>query len=109
MSVEPIKTCHIMKAVTVDIEVEAQFPDWICYSCPDIESKIKALEQEISKFESFLRDHRSQDVVKLFVRRIKKDLCSACKKFFEEASDPDFENGRPYCDNCGAFLEGWTK
>jgi len=39
-------------------------------------------------------------MVQLNVKRIHKDLCSACQAQWE----PDEENGKLFCANCGAEI-----
>lgn len=104
--------CRINRGVVVDARVTAEFPiDWYEWSRYDKETKRRVqggpedlaacLEHKCEEFVDFLRDHRSQDVVQLFVERVRKDQCSECG----EEWDPVQEAGSTFCGWCGAELE----
>ncbi|HET6456076.1 MAG TPA: hypothetical protein VFI02_16845 [Armatimonadota bacterium] len=105
MSVEEqVKTCRIVKRLT-DVQVIASFPHirepyWIKGAHERAEAYAQELERAVSDFDDFLRDHRSQDIVRLDVERDIKDVCSSCGEEWEEAK----EDGVTYCASCGATL-----
>ncbi len=57
-------------------------------------------DEAVKEFERFLNDHRSQDMVRLDVKRSYKDICSACGEHWETDSD---EMGLS-CASCGARI-----
>ena len=95
------RKCTIRKGVVVDAHVEATFPHVDRWYGRTVEEYGTALERACKEFEEFLRDHRSQDVVRLSVERECKDICSVCEAEWDQDDD---ENG-PCCANCGATLK----
>ena len=93
--------CH-KKNILYEVTVEADLSGmcWFNYSV-SLEERAKQLERAVKEFTEFLRDHRSQDLVLFNVRRINKDVCSACFEQWETDID---ENGT-YCMYCGAYVE----
>jgi len=106
--------CTILRGVVIDAHVTAEFPirpyEYGRWSKEEQrmlpgtpEDLAKLLEQRCREFVDFLRDHRSQDIVRLDVVRERKDLCSVCKQEWDEAIDD--ETKERYCACCGAILE----
>ena len=94
-------TCHKRTHVLSDIRVEADLSGMTWFSRPaSLEEQAKVLERAVKEFEAFLRDHRSQDMVRLDVQRIYSDLCSNCGDVWES----DFYDGAIHCAACGAML-----
>ena len=99
------KTATIIKNVLLDAHVVADVSGmlpWVITS--DMRNKeeyARRLESAVKEFHDFLRDHRSQDMVKLEVVRKVADICSNCKnekEVFYEGS------GAAYCAHCGALI-----
>lgn len=94
----------------VDARVEAEFTlSWVdrhIYGHAGVwrertpEELAQLLEQRCLEFEEFIRDHRSQDPVRLTVQRQYQEQCSAC----HQAWDPDTSGRVPTCGYCGAEL-----
>lgn len=71
-----------------------------------IEEKAEATDAAVREFETFLREHRSQDRIRLCVRRKYADLCSCCGCEWEpDDDDGDGKKVPPYCAQCGAEIE----
>lgn len=88
---------NILYDVRVEADLSGMISRWRNESNEEI---AKDLDEAVKEFERFLRDHRSQDMVKLTVNRIYKDICSACKGQWETDSN---EMGL-FCANCGARI-----
>jgi hypothetical protein len=74
----------------VRIECEAPYvPVWVGHT---MEARAKHLDQWAREFNSFIRDHRSQDDVTVNVTRVFGDICSHCKRDWETDDD-----GLPVC------------
>jgi len=71
--------------------------DPVVWMAPTPATRVKALDDWVKEFDKFLRDHRSQDLVRLSVQRIYKTICSVCNGTWEE------DEGT--CANCGAPTE----
>lgn len=98
------QTFKIIKNAVIDVKLEASFDRHIqSWRYKDKLQYGKELEKEVKNFESFLRDHRSQDLIDLNVTYIKGDICSACKRELETYFDEDEKCF--YCYNCGAKLD----
>ena len=94
-------TCYKRTHVLTDVRVEADLSGMIWWNYPaSLEEQAKALERAVKEFEDFLRDHRSQDIVRLNIERIYSDLCSNCGDVW----DSDFYDGADHCLMCGAIL-----
>ena len=65
-----------------------------------VDNYAKRLEREAKDFEEFLRDHRSRDVYSFTVVRKYEEICSFCKRGWEELDD-----GEPVC--CQAAIDEW--
>lgn len=96
-----VKTCRVIKNVTVDAKVEAEFPKLFRYRRVTPEDRARELESACAEFEVFIRDHRSQDWLELSVVRVKQDVCSHCGNQWEPMDD----DGKTLCGHCGAELE----
>ena len=85
--------------VTTDIRVIADMSAvtrWIRWDdYPRIE---RALKDAVDEFNSFIRDHRSQDHVRLEVERTVQEQCSVCHAEWETMLD---DNGTIVCASCG--------
>ena len=102
MSDTETKTAYKRKHVLVDVVVEADLSGMIWTRRGDTEeAKAKDLERAVKDFHTFLRDHRSQDMVHLDVMRKYKDICSACSS---DEFRYDEESKELYCENCGAVI-----
>ena len=107
------KTCK-RRSVMTDVKVTAEFP-WVRapWHIDDPVKRMEGLELALRKavkdFEDFLRDHRSQDLIRLDVERVITDICSACGSEWEpyliteKDNDPDV--GKTCCAHCGALVE----
>lgn len=58
-------------------------------------------EERAEVFNDFIRDHRSQDDIRLSVHRRYADLCAHCGREWE----PDHTDGVTTCAYCGRELE----
>lgn len=101
------KTAFKKKHVLVDVIVEAELSGMLLIprNAPQ-EQRAKELERAVKEFHDFLRDHRSQDMVILEVKRKYADLCSACgsDEFDVEFGDETTPT-RVICAWCGAIIE----
>lgn len=62
-----------------DVHVEIEFDiHWWEYDRRDPTSKEKLLERKVSDFEDFLRDHRSQDMARMYIIQEYSWQCSYC-------------------------------
>lgn len=106
------KTCTIRKQVPIDTVLEAEPPYYVTdplrvhnsasrKGISFTEAKCLLIQEWISEFEEFLRDHRSQDAIALRVYTRKADICSNCGEEWE----PDEWEGKTLCAYCGAELE----
>lgn len=78
-----------------DVRVVADMGDVTRFIPYDDYTRIaRALEAAVDEFNSFIRDHRSQDHVRLSVERTIQSQCSACGREWEE------DDGK--CAQCGA-------
>ena len=99
------KTATIIKNVLLDAHVVADVSGmlpWVITS--DMRNKeeyARRLEASVKEFHDFLRDHRSQDMVKLEVVRKISDICSNCKNEKEIFYEP---SGAAFCAHCGAVI-----
>lgn len=109
MTTEVEEKARRLKDVLVDVQVEADLSRgvnefWIRMGKTheeQLERRAKDLEEAVRSFESFLRDHRSMDWVRLYVNRIRQDQCSVCHRVWETHQ----EEGVTYCSNCGTEVE----
>lgn len=92
------KKLHILQDVTVEADLSGMLSRWYSQKTEDY---AKQLERAVKDFETFLRDHRSQDMVRLSVNRIFADVCSICNEKWETQT----EDGKTFCANCGADIE----
>lgn len=103
MDTETIK-CEPVRLL-LGCRVEATFPhvEVYAFQCKEKsyeEVMADKLEDACEEFVSFLRDHRSQDVIQLDVVRDYATCCSACKRELEICE----EDGIKYCASCGTEL-----
>jgi hypothetical protein len=92
---------NILQEVTVEADLSGMLWRNQYYYYKNPEEHAKDLEQAVKDFDQFLRDHRSQDMVRLNVNKKYQDICSICKERWEPDED---ENGK-YCACCGARIE----
>ena len=86
--------------ILVDVSIVCD-PPRVNHRNRSMEDLVKIYEEWIRDFESFMRDHRSQDPVCLNVNRTYIDICSYCKNEWDED-----ENGCPCCcDEAAAEFE----
>ena len=78
--------------VLIDIKVVCDPPNDVTRWDRTLEAKAKSLEGWCRDFESFVRDHRSQDPVGMSVEREYQEQCSYCG--YEWETDDD---GVPVC------------
>jgi hypothetical protein len=99
-----------MDRVVADIVVEAHFDhtweiqrvDRLYYGKQEYyDEREKELNNLVSDFEDFLRDHRSQDMIHLYVEKVYKNVCSNCGDEYEAM----YEDGIECCACCGAVRE----
>jgi hypothetical protein len=91
------------KHVLVDVIVTADLSGMCWPNYPTnctLEQWANYLVTATGAFHDFLRDHRSQDMVRLQVERKYADLCSVCGKEWET----DYEGDTKICANCCAEL-----
>ena len=93
------------KKVLVDALVRAEFPHagrWMRWEDTPAyqERRARALEEACKEFLDHCRDHRSLDVISLYVERVYQDQCSACGREWE--TDIREEDGKLQCASCGA-------
>lgn len=102
-TVDSVVRCHKLSQVTTDAKVEAEFPNLFRYAWRKLtpEDKARELENACAEFAEFIRDHRSQDPVRLDVVRVKEDLCSHCERPWETME----EEGKTLCAWCGAEVD----
>lgn len=88
------------KAIVTDCRIIASLLNsW--RSWRTLEQNISAMEERCKDFNSFIRDHRSQDDISLKVERITEDRCSVCDAEWE----PLMIDGALRCANCEAEVE----
>jgi len=80
------------KKILVDVKVTCELPSDVGRYCKTLERKADAMEEWITDFTLFMRDHRSQDSVSLDIERIYEERCEFCE--YEQEED---ENGIPVC------------
>ncbi len=86
----------------VDVTVEADLSNMIWRGrCQTQKDRADALKRAVKEFHDFLRDHRSQDMVSLEVKRIYGNLCSVCHDRWETMTIDD----KLCCACCGAEVE----
>lgn len=66
----------------------------------DYDRRARALEDAVKEFNEFIRDHRSQDYVRLEVQRVTEEQCSGCKSAWETMT----EDGMVCCSSCGEVV-----
>jgi len=84
--------------VLVDIKINCDPPQIYHWQARTMEEKEKFYEDWVKDFHDFIRDHRSQDPVRLEVERVEKDICEFCEEEWEEDTD-----GCPLC--CSEAVE----
>jgi len=81
------------KTIISDVKIECDPPRVPFYIKRNGQEAISDYyESWIKDFNEFIRDHRSQDPVSLFVEREYQDICSYCGSDWNED-----ENGLPLC------------
>jgi len=86
----------------VDVEVMADLSATSRHA-QSVEQSARWLRDRARAFNDFIKDHRSQDDIRLDVREIWQDLCSGCGREWELMTD---EQGDECCAWCGDVLEG---
>lgn len=86
----------ILKEVVVKIELDV--PRWRWHT---MEQYAQSLEDAVNEFKIFLKDHRSQDVNKIYVEREFADVCSGCESTWEPTTD----EGKEICAACGKDIK----
>ena len=92
-SVAQVETKATKSKILQDVRVIAEMKT---YSWRSPEQSARAAEDRCKEFNEFIRDHRSQDDIRLEVERIYKEVCSVCGTEWE----PITEAGRMICANC---------
>lgn len=87
--------------VLVDVKLIAEAPSYTRQFYRDKEDLARNLQDWVDEFQKFIRDHRSQDPVQLYVLRVTQDQCSECESKWETLID----NGVLKCAACGAEVE----
>ncbi len=101
METTETKKCHKVNKVLADSHVEAYMPYQDCQSGTQ-EQKAKFLVEAVKEFYTFLRDHRSQDMIKLNVQCDYENQCSVCGHEWDTLLEDD---GKIKCGWCGAIVE----
>lgn len=65
------------------------------------EQNASAAESRCKEFNEFIRDHRSQDDIRLEVERIYEDRCDVCGCAWEV----DRSEAVPFCAGCGTEVD----
>ena len=99
-SLAEVATKATKTQVLVDCRVVAEIRQY-GYGWRTIEQNAKEAESRCKDFNEFIRDHRSQDDIRLEVERIFADRCSNCGADWE----PFTEDGRTACANCDMELD----
>lgn len=86
------------KKVLIDCRVVADFSSETRW-CKTKEAAASVLEGCAREFNCFIRDHRSQDDIRLEVERIYEDQCSVCGRAWELL--PADADGPECCASCG--------
>lgn len=94
------RTCTKRPKVLVDVEVEAHFHTYY----RKVEDRAAELDRRVDEFNTFIRDHRSQDDVRLIVNRKYQDQCSGCGNEWETFIDED-TGGKTCCAHCGREVQ----
>lgn len=69
------------------------------------EARIQEMKSWVDKFTAFVRDHRSQDPVNMWVEKDEPDCCSACKADWEPVAGTEpHEIGKMFCAACGTEI-----
>jgi len=91
------------RRILVDVKVVCDPPDYIyrLYGY-DIYSLARELESWCREFEEFVRDHRSQDPVSLYIEKVYEEVCEFCNRPWETDED-----GAPIC--CEKAEIEWKK
>jgi hypothetical protein len=83
----------------VDVRVECEIPSYIMRRARTMEEKERQLDQWAREFADFIRDHRSQDPVRMMVVRDERNVCSCCGCDWETMLDDDTHEN--ICASCG--------
>jgi len=86
--------------VTAEFD-HGQFVGWGLSGSDRVEALARAAESRCREFNSFIRDHRSQDDIRLNVEKITEEQCSNCGRAWEV----DYTEVPPTCAGCGAEVE----
>ena len=70
--------------VLTDISVTCEPPHSVGRYCRDKEHEARLLKEWAKELEDFVRDHRSQDAVSLIVEERYEEICSHCRRLWEE-------------------------
>jgi hypothetical protein len=90
------------KKVLIDATISCDPPSYVYRWAESPEEIAKRMEAWVRDFDEFMRDHRSQDPVRLSVERVYEDQCSLCGyKWDADAS------GCPCC--CDAAMAEWEQ
>lgn len=100
VSVPEEKPMATKKKVLVDCRVVAEFHRY-GNSWRTPEQNAKEAETRCEEFNEFIRDHRSQDDIRLDVERITEEQCSVCGGKWET----DHYDGALRCANCGVEVD----
>ena len=80
-----------------EIRVVAEPPDYVTRGCRNLEQAAATLEAWARELQEFVRDHRSQDPVRVYVERETMKVCSHCRHEWETYD----EDGKTLCAGCG--------
>jgi len=84
----------------VDIQLIAESSGMPSYVWRDDQDRLVWLERRAKDFNEFVRDHRSQDDIRLHVDRQYEDVCSGCGSTWEPYTIDD-SGGVIACAGCG--------
>lgn len=102
----------------VDVRIECESPyhltQWVGkqYGTPEYwETVADRMKDWVKDFHDFMRDHRSQDSVRLNVVADKRDQCSLCGATWETVpgdENNESERGLVFCASCGTEVKEET-
>ncbi len=100
---EPATKAKKVRVIT-DVRVIADMGTYMS-NREDLATYAERLKRDCVEFVQHCRDHRSIDHIRLEVEEVVEDQCSACHRELETMNDPDNNDGRLSCANCGAEIE----
>ena len=90
-----------MKRMLTDVKIVCDPPRLYAFQRQTPEDEARAYEEWVREFDGFIRDHRSQDPVRLSVEREYTEVCSFCESAWE------WDNEMPGC--CDEAIEEYER